>query len=428
MACCETFKFPHRNPYLSSNSPPISLYPFTKPSIKMKNSIPSEVWEDKRAEIAALYKEEEWPLKQVIKKIRSDDFNPTETQLRSRLKKWGVTKPSRQKRKKQSDGLTTSPTVKHPNRLELTTLNEPLSTQAASISGRVVWNDLKGWIMPSGYSQQHILKNSPMLEGQTVAADWASSNHITNDNHAPFSLQHFTTPSPLSSVHSYGHPNPSTSSIANSAIDAPMACHTRFTGSATNISVNDSFAKACQGEWSLQTSPVNTENNPMTPWGYIEPDVSHSCPSHLFTIGDGSSSIPDYTEYNEPTVREDYTQQYGGPPALQPASNLEMLVLDPEIKAWRRAAFTHVRPDGVGTTNARVGRDPLVRRRPEMKRKKDSSSTKHGLPTIQSQLEMMTQPTSHPNTPLSVPETTSSCQSALSPVSDINHNYSAPNP
>jgi hypothetical protein len=26
--------------------------------------------------IAKLYKEEEWPLKQVIKKIRSDNFNP----------------------------------------------------------------------------------------------------------------------------------------------------------------------------------------------------------------------------------------------------------------------------------------------------------------------------------------------------------------
>lgn len=45
-------------------------------SLKMKNSIPSDVWEKKRALIAKLYKDEEWPLKQVIKQIRSDDFNP----------------------------------------------------------------------------------------------------------------------------------------------------------------------------------------------------------------------------------------------------------------------------------------------------------------------------------------------------------------
>jgi hypothetical protein len=70
--------------------------------------------------IAKLYMEDEWPLKHVIKQIRSDDFNPSETQLRSRLKKWRVTKPSRQTRKKpqgsedpesekDSRGASTSP-------------------------------------------------------------------------------------------------------------------------------------------------------------------------------------------------------------------------------------------------------------------------------------------------------------------------------
>ncbi|CAI7638875.1 unnamed protein product [Penicillium glandicola] len=66
----------------------------------MKTSISSDVWEKKKALISKLYMEEEWPLKQVIKQIRTDDFNPSETQLRSRLKKWRVTKPSRQTRKK----------------------------------------------------------------------------------------------------------------------------------------------------------------------------------------------------------------------------------------------------------------------------------------------------------------------------------------
>ncbi|KXG51904.1 uncharacterized protein PGRI_092970 [Penicillium griseofulvum] len=66
----------------------------------MKTSISSDVWEKKKALISRLYMEEEWPLKQVIKQIRTDDFNPSETQLRSRLKKWRVTKPSRQTRKK----------------------------------------------------------------------------------------------------------------------------------------------------------------------------------------------------------------------------------------------------------------------------------------------------------------------------------------
>lgn len=42
----------------------------------MKTSIPSDVWEKKKTLIARLYKDEEWPLKQVIKQIRTEDFNP----------------------------------------------------------------------------------------------------------------------------------------------------------------------------------------------------------------------------------------------------------------------------------------------------------------------------------------------------------------
>lgn len=42
----------------------------------MKTSISSDVWEKKKALISKLYMEEEWPLKQVIKQIRTDDFNP----------------------------------------------------------------------------------------------------------------------------------------------------------------------------------------------------------------------------------------------------------------------------------------------------------------------------------------------------------------
>ncbi|KAL3485078.1 hypothetical protein BJX62DRAFT_243337 [Aspergillus germanicus] len=55
------------------------------------------IWETKRAVITKLYKEEEWPLKQVIKVIQTETFRPSETQLRARLKKWHITKPSRKK-------------------------------------------------------------------------------------------------------------------------------------------------------------------------------------------------------------------------------------------------------------------------------------------------------------------------------------------
>lgn len=44
---------------------------------KMKTTIPSDVWESKKDQISHLYEVEEWPLKQVIKRVKSDNFDPT---------------------------------------------------------------------------------------------------------------------------------------------------------------------------------------------------------------------------------------------------------------------------------------------------------------------------------------------------------------
>ncbi|KAI9375914.1 hypothetical protein BJX61DRAFT_492537 [Aspergillus egyptiacus] len=63
----------------------------------MKSAISPDIWETKRMLITKLYKDEEWPLKQVIKLVQTSDFHPSESQLRSRLKKWHITKPSRKK-------------------------------------------------------------------------------------------------------------------------------------------------------------------------------------------------------------------------------------------------------------------------------------------------------------------------------------------
>ncbi|KAL3465663.1 hypothetical protein BJX64DRAFT_285269 [Aspergillus heterothallicus] len=59
--------------------------------------IQTDIWEDKRALITQLYKVEEWPLKQVIKMVQTREFRPREAQLRARLKKWHIRKPSRKK-------------------------------------------------------------------------------------------------------------------------------------------------------------------------------------------------------------------------------------------------------------------------------------------------------------------------------------------
>jgi hypothetical protein len=41
------------------------------------NTISPETWAEMKEPISKLYTQEEWPLKQVIKKLKSDKFNPT---------------------------------------------------------------------------------------------------------------------------------------------------------------------------------------------------------------------------------------------------------------------------------------------------------------------------------------------------------------
>jgi hypothetical protein len=43
---------------------------------KMKRRIASNMWERKKGLIVKLYQEERWPLKQVLKRVRSHTFNP----------------------------------------------------------------------------------------------------------------------------------------------------------------------------------------------------------------------------------------------------------------------------------------------------------------------------------------------------------------
>ncbi|KAJ5109776.1 hypothetical protein N7532_002421 [Penicillium argentinense] len=154
----------------------------------MKTSISSDVWEKKKALIAKLYMEEEWPLKQVIKQIRSDDFNPSETQLRSRLKKWRVTKPSRQTRKKPQG-----------------------ATDDESDKDR----------RSSTASPRH-RKSSPLRDCARHTADWVAPTHSLYGQPQIASQQLTPSPSGDPSVHSFTDGNPVTSSFEHPAQTSPV--------------------------------------------------------------------------------------------------------------------------------------------------------------------------------------------------------------
>ncbi|KAL4875513.1 hypothetical protein BJY04DRAFT_223972 [Aspergillus karnatakaensis] len=217
----------------------------------MKNSvpIPSDVWEEKKALIATLYKDEEWPLKQVIKKIRSDNFNPSETQLRSRLKKWRVTKPSRQTRKKSEEATRdTAREVKNSNspharmRLQL-----PTSTQAPVTEA--------GWYMANKTYDVHGLPTIP-IGAQDMPSVWGqASSH----------------PSPLSSPGKSRVSSNASLAISTSTSYDPSQTSPLVDGALLNPTpaVTPTFASASyavNADPCMQTSVSTTATVPSTEW------------------------------------------------------------------------------------------------------------------------------------------------------------------
>ncbi|KAI9372014.1 hypothetical protein BJX61DRAFT_471446 [Aspergillus egyptiacus] len=190
----------------------------------MKNSvpIPSDVWEAKKALIATLYKDEEWPLKQVIKKIRSDNFNPSETQLRSRLKKWRVTKPSRQTRKKSEeairDPVRETPSAHHASSPEDQTRSRPSPTATGAPAAE------PEWCMTNGAYEPHGLPSTIPLNGQNNSPVWASTSSRPSPLDSPINSHASSHESlSISTSNSYF---PQSSPLADGALLSPTPAMT----------------------------------------------------------------------------------------------------------------------------------------------------------------------------------------------------------
>ncbi|KAI4192598.1 MAG: hypothetical protein LQ350_008613 [Teloschistes chrysophthalmus] len=52
-----------------------------------------EQWNERKEEILRLYIDEQWTLKLVMRAMRTSDFDPSESQYRTKLKKWKLRKP-----------------------------------------------------------------------------------------------------------------------------------------------------------------------------------------------------------------------------------------------------------------------------------------------------------------------------------------------
>ncbi|RAL04368.1 Clr5 domain-containing protein [Aspergillus ibericus CBS 121593] len=202
----------------------------------MKNSIPSDVWERKKALIAKLYKDEEWPLKQVIKQIRSDDFNPSETQLRSRLKKWRVTKPSRQTRKKSDDsqqeatGDDSSQEDASPKD-QASTVSPKARPPLRSVASDLSISEPEWYMANDAYTRQDGMPTTVSFDGQHISNVWApmmAQQSPLSPSHKQRDPSHASSVMVLPSSNSYDSPHTSPlmdSMLINSASSLASPFH-----------------------------------------------------------------------------------------------------------------------------------------------------------------------------------------------------------
>ncbi|GES57806.1 hypothetical protein ATEIFO6365_0001109500 [Aspergillus terreus] len=238
----------------------------------MKNSIPADVWERKKALIAKLYKDEEWPLKQVIKQIRSPDFNPSETQLRSRLKKWRVTKPSRQTRKKsnasqeptEDDSSTesTSPQCAASVSPKCQPRSEPSRKGTLSVT-------TPDWYFDGVYTKQGDLSSIPFDEpGHSAWIEPHTPLTPGHDHPSTSSPSMLVIPGPASSPYDPSNTSPLDNVLVNqgaAVTQFPNPSYIATTESCLQMPTTTAAAPVTQIPWSMpQWFPLPPETQPST--------------------------------------------------------------------------------------------------------------------------------------------------------------------
>ncbi|KAF3492219.1 uncharacterized protein GIQ15_01736 [Arthroderma uncinatum] len=321
----------------------------------MKTTIPSDVWETKRSQISNLYTEEEWPLKQVMKKIRTENFNPTETQLRSRLKKWGVTKPSRQRRKRPASrpadhgaaSLSQAQDIELRGRVNEHYIPQfiPYPPSCGSSAHPNIWDPRMRWIIAPPHDHSNLPKIVPSYDSRRAST---TSNVSPTEGPSP----------PSTGYHHHHHPaHPfdrqyPTASHAQDASTSTEGCPiTVFTGINPNLTTSsgdvtptsDVASSGLPAEWQ---SPDSTHQagrtpgstlpspaiQPTSPWNYPTPDMCQKCSPTICPLDD--STIEQQVNYVKEYLDSDDSLSY---PSLMDFPLNDAEILDSHsMKNWKR--------------------------------------------------------------------------------------------
>ncbi|KAM5441873.1 hypothetical protein MferCBS31731_003135 [Microsporum ferrugineum] len=356
----------------------------------MKTTIPSDVWETKRSQISNLYTEEEWPLKQVMKKIRTEDFNPTETQLRSRLKKWGVTKPSRQRRKRPATRPTDrgAVSISQAQELELRSqandnyipqfVGYPPSSGSSMHPG--TWDSRVRWILVPSHDPAHQPKTVPCCDGRRKSAssnvsrvEGTSSppasypDHHHHHHNNSFDCQ-YPTASPTKDVSPRVESCPVTvftginPNLTTSPGDITPTSDAASSGLPTDWQSPDSTHHAIRTPGSTLPSPAI---QPTSPWNYSNPDMRQRCSPSIYPLDD--ATVEQQVNYVKEYLDNDDNLSY---PSLLDLPLNDGEVLDSfSMRAWKRPSSS-----GDGTAQLPYQGDISPRDRRSIKSQTPASS------------------------------------------------------
>ncbi|EER25793.1 hypothetical protein D8B26_004094 [Coccidioides posadasii str. Silveira] len=329
----------------------------------MKKTIPSDVWDSKKDEISNLYEVEEWPLKQVMKKIRSESFDPTETQLRSRLKKWGVKKLSRQKRKKTSNKATESKVVKVEQSQEVVGKLTPCLNR--EMHGSTGQENNEGWTYPQRPSQNYQLGNPVVLQSDEMQGTFSiPSNSIAMSGststlhpmpHPPFSYD--------PSRDAFGHAFSVPCSIGNSSIGSGMV-NPAAPSQPFNPSAHYAAGVSPHMQQHHGTAPHRTSPSLLTPnsRSYASPEQSQPAFSDdaYYQVAN-SAYIPSHG--GQSSIHDQSTTIYPCFGEIAPCDT-EDLDSEPGILVWKRPSAVSGPPDNF------MGAARVSNRRPRFRKPK----------------------------------------------------------
>lgn len=256
-----------------------------------------------------------------------------ETQLRSRLKKWGVTKPSRQRRKK----LPQAPTVNTLNRPGMFN-GQPLprtnlmSLRSPAFPDQVGWNNARPWPVHQGSNQLPLMKDPAYAHGHANATEWPSVPIVSPNAPGvsqPQYLLHQLS-SPLSPANPYAHSEPIPCTIGGDALQSS------FTDPGfPHANEPKDFA----GEFHAQPNSAESNVHQTTPQSMSWDCSPETCPprrSSVYTVGGSTPTAPGYAHYPNSTFSDDSGPTYSESQSSS-SSDVDIFEQDSALNSWARS-------------------------------------------------------------------------------------------